>query len=327
MSRALLIDTDPGIDDALALLLAFASPDCEVAALTTVAGNVPIEAATANAQRLAALAAPGRPPRIARGAAGPLVGRLITAADVHGEDGLGDIGRLREPDGRLRYPVADPPPLEMQDGAGLILETAARLGPDLTVVALGPLTNLALALRRDPAGLARVARVVVMGGAVGVPGNVTAAAEFNIHVDPEAAAEVLAAGLPVELVPLDVTRRCCLTRAALARALGGRRDPVAAFLTDVTAHGFAYADAGGGAGIVMHDPLAVAVALDPTLVRLDALRVDVETRGEHTRGLTLADRRPRAPGRGPAPNCRVALDVDAARFEALFLERVCRASA
>jgi purine nucleosidase/pyrimidine-specific ribonucleoside hydrolase len=213
----------------------------------------------------------------------------------------------------------------MLDGADLILETADRFAGRLVVVALGPLTNLAVALRRDPRRLAQVARIVVMGGAVAVPGNVTAAAEFNMHVDPEAAAEVFASGLPIELVPLDVTRRVVLTRADLSKALGRHGGKTARFIEDFTAHGFDFETQRGDGGMALHDPLAVGVAVDPSLVTLEPLQIAVECEGRLTRGMTVADRRPHRPG--PEPTCRAALDVDAPRFLRLFLERVCRASA
>ena len=324
LTTPILIDTDPGIDDALAILLAFGSPEVSVEAITTVAGNVEVDLATRNALRILDVVRPGRRPRVARGAAAPLVGPLVTAAHVHGDDGLGNVGRCLEPDGRLRYP--EPPrTLEMLDGAGLILETADHFAGRLVIVALGPLTNVALALQRDPARLAQAARLVVMGGAVAVAGNVTPAAEFNIHVDPEAAAAVLASGLPVELVPLDVTRQVVLTRSELASALARHGGPAARFIEDFTAHGFDFETRRGDGTMALHDPLAMGVAVDPSLVTLEALHVAVECQGSLTRGMTVADRRPHR--NAPPPTCRAALDVDAPRFLRLFLERVCRASA
>jgi inosine-uridine nucleoside N-ribohydrolase len=330
MTTPVLIDTDPGIDDALAIFLALGSPEISVEAITTVAGNVEVDLATANVFRILDVARPrdathpGRRPLVAAGAAAPLAGPLLTAAHVHGEDGLGNLGTLLESDGRPRYPEPSHT-LEMIDGADLILETSDRFAGRLVVVALGPLTNVALALRRGPKRLARAARIVVMGGAVNVPGNVTAVAEFNMHVDPEAAAEVFASGLPIELVPLDVTRRVVLTRASLGAALrrpGGR---TARFIEDFTAHGFEYETRRGDGAMALHDPLAVGVAVDATLVTLEPLHVAVECEGRLTRGMTVADRRPHRDK--PAPTCRAALDVDAPRFLRLFLERVCRASA
>jgi purine nucleosidase/pyrimidine-specific ribonucleoside hydrolase len=292
-------------------------------AVTTVAGNVDLDLATANALRILDVAAPGHPPRVARGAAQPLGRPLVTAAHVHGDDGLGGLHARVGSDGRARYPAA-PVTLEMRDGADLILELARGLGPELVVVALGPLTNLALALRRDPGALAGVGRVVVMGGAIAAPGNVTAAAEFNFYVDPEAAAAVLAADLPLELVPLDVTRQVILRERQLARRSEAQPPAVTEFVRDLTRHGFDVAPAEADAGIVLHDPLAVGVALDPSLVSFEALAVAVECQGELTRGLSLADRRSRAVR--PRPNCRVAMAVDAPRFLDLFLERVCPTS-
>jgi purine nucleosidase/pyrimidine-specific ribonucleoside hydrolase len=164
-----------------------------------------------------------------------------------------------------------------------------------------------------------------MGGAVAVPGNVTATAEFNMHVDPEAAAEVFASGLPIELVPLDVTRRVVLTRADLRAVLARHGGSTARFIEDFTAHGFNFETQRGDGGMALHDPLAVGVAVDPSLVTLEPLHVAVECEGRLTRGMTVADRRPHRDR--PAPTCRAALDVDAPRFLRLFLERVCRASA
>jgi len=326
MSQHLLIDTDPGIDDALALMLALSSPEARIEAVTTVAGNVSVDLATVNARRILAVAAPSPMPPVARGAEAPLKRGLVTAAHVHGQDGLGNLERFVEPDGRPRYPVP-PDVLETRSAAEVILETADRWGSELTIVALGPLTNLAAAVALDARRLARVGRVVVMGGAIAVPGNVTPAAEFNFYVDPEAAAMVLEAGLPVELIPLDVTRRVVLAQATLTERL--RRCPTRAarFVLDFTLHGFAFGDDREGGGIVLHDPLAVAVALDPSLVRFEPLSVEVECEGKLTRGLTLADRRGIASHRKRMPTCRVALDVDPDRVLDLFLERLCPASA
>jgi purine nucleosidase/pyrimidine-specific ribonucleoside hydrolase len=326
MSLRLLIDTDPGIDDALALLLALSSPEATVEAITTVAGNVSLEQATVNVARILEVVRPEPRPRLARGAAAPLKRPLVMAGHVHGQDGLGNLDRFVEPDGRPRYP-APAPSLEMQAAPDLILDLAHRFGSELVVVALGPLTNLALALARDRARLGRIGRLVVMGGAVGVPGNVTPAAEFNFYVDPEAAAAVFEAGLDIELVPLDVTRQVVLEQGALADRLIRCPHRVARFIADFTLHGFAFGAARGEGGIVLHDPLAVAVALDPSLVRFEALRVEVECEGRATRGLSLADRRPIPAHLKRTANCRVATRVDVPRFLALFLDRLCPASA
>jgi len=237
----LVIDTDPGIDDALALLLAFGSPSCTVETITTVAGNVEVPLCTANARRVVAAARPGVAPLIVQGAARPLARPLVTAGHYHGVDGLGeafppapDAGDQAEPGGEPRAPRT-------------LVEMARRHGRMLTVVAIGPLTNIALAIAHDAAAMREIGRLVVMGGAVDVPGNVTPTAEFNMHVDPEAAARVLAAGLPLDLVPLDVTRRVILARAELDAALARAPRPLAEFVRAFTRFAFRV-DERAGAG-------------------------------------------------------------------------------
>jgi inosine-uridine nucleoside N-ribohydrolase len=294
-----IIDTDPGIDDALALLLAWGSPELEVDALTTVAGNVPLADALTNALRLVALRRPEPAPRIAAGADRPLVRPLSTATRYHGVDGLGDVPGW-EP---VRTDVVP------RDAVAVLLDAARRHGPDLTIVALGPLTNLALALRTDAAVMKRVGRLVAMGGAVDVPGNVTPTAEFNMYVDPEAAAEVLAA-VCVDLVPLDVTRQAVLARPELEAALARRPGPVASRVAAFTERGFRVDHARGTTGMVLHDPLAMGAAIDDTLVGWERARITIGDGGE-TR---------RAAG---TPNCRVAVRVDVDRFLALLLSRLC----
>jgi purine nucleosidase/pyrimidine-specific ribonucleoside hydrolase len=318
LPRPALIDTDPGIDDALALYLAWGSPALRLEAISTVAGNVDIDLATVNAARLLEAAAPPHRPLMARGAPAPLHGPLITAAHVHGADGLGNVGRLVRPNGAPRYPRPRLD-LETRDGADLILDMADRFGDSLLVVALGPLTNLALALQRGPERARQIGRVVVMGGAVIVPGNVTPAAEFNFFVDPEAAAAVLAAGLSLDLVPLDVTRRVVLRRAALETALGTGDAGRGRLLQDLAAHGFQRGAADGEGGIVLHDPLAVALAADPSLAVWRALPIRVETDAGPSRGRSAAG--------GTGPPCRVALEVDAPRALTHVLEGLCRACA
>jgi purine nucleosidase/pyrimidine-specific ribonucleoside hydrolase len=318
MAFPLLIDTDPGIDDALAILLALRSPECSVEAITTVAGNVRVERCTENVFRILERAGPVRWPEVAQGAAAPLARQLTVASHVHGDDGLGDLHQFNTPDGAPRY---SRPEMRLVpfDGPDLILESVGRF-PDLTIVALGPLTNLALALQRDPRRMGRLGRLVVMGGAVAVPGNVTPVAEFNFYVDPEAAARVLGAGLPIELVPLDATTKAVLSWTRLRERLAECQDPVTRFIGDFTMKGFDFAERRGEGGLTLHDPLAIGVALDPSLVTFDASHVDVECAGTLTRGMSVADRRPvpAAP-----PNCRVARSVDTQRFLSLFLDRLC----
>ena len=299
----ILIDTDPGIDDALALLLAWSSPEIQVDAITTVAGNVPLDSASTNVLRLLALRRPTPRPIVAPGAASPLARALTTATRYHGEDGLGDL-----PD----WPGVEPATAS-PDAVSVIVDAARRHGRELTLVALGPLTNLALALKEDAAAVRRIGRVVAMGGAVDVPGNVTPTAEFNMHVDPEAAHRVLAAGLPLELVPLDATRQAVLPRAGMRVALARSPGTLAVRIQAFSERAFRIAHGDGSQGMALHDPLAVAVAVDPSLAKWEAMRLAIGPDGE-----TL-----RASG---APNCRVAKGVESDRFLRLFLDRLCPAT-
>ena len=322
----LLIDTDPGIDDALALLLVLSTPGASVEAVTAAAGNVPVDQAVRNIFRILDVVRPTPMPKTARGASAPLKRSLVTAGHVHGDDGLGNLDRFVEAEGKPRYPAL-PHTVETRDGADLILEMAERFGNELVVLALAPLTNLAVAVERDAARLRRVGRVVIMGGAVVAPGNVTPGAEYNFYVDPEAAAAVFDAGLPLELVPLDVTRQAVLRQSELAARLHRCPSRIARFVADFTLHGFAFGAERGDGGIALHDPLAAAVALDPSLVGYEALHVEVECEGRITRGMSVADRRLLRSHRKRRPNCRVAMSVDAPRFLDLFLDRLCPVSA
>jgi purine nucleosidase len=295
-----VIDTDPGIDDALALLFAWNSPEIQVEVITTVAGNVAIEAASTNLLRLLALRRPAPRPIVAAGAPGPLARALTTATRYHGEDGLGDL-----PD----WPEVEPLP-GSPGAVEVILDAARRHEQDLTIIALGPLTNLALALKEDAGALERVGRIVAMGGAVDVPGNVTPTAEFNMFVDPEAAHRVLAAGLPLEVVPLDATRQAVLPRAGMRATLGRATGPLASRIQGFSERGFRIAHSDGEQGMTLHDPLAVGLALDPSLGKWEAVRLAIGPDGETMRTS------------GP-PNCRVARSVESDRFIRLFLDRLC----
>jgi purine nucleosidase/pyrimidine-specific ribonucleoside hydrolase len=325
VSTALLIDTDPGIDDALALLLAFASPEASVEAITTVAGNASVELTTKNVFRILEEVKPTRLPLVARGASKPLVRPLTRASHVHGRDGLGELDQFRNSDGSHRYPPIEPP-ISSLNGPDLILQSVAQFGAKLVIVALGPLTNLALALQCDRDRWLSVPRVIVMGGALATPGNVTPVSEFNFYVDPEAASEVLESGLPLELIPLDVTRQVILSKTALDSRLSDCPCSLAEFIADFTLKGFTFAERAGEGGIMLHDPLALAVALDPTLVTFESLSVHVECQGTLTRGMAVADRRPMPPFRKHPPNCKVAMSVDPERFLSFFLHHVCSAN-
>ena len=324
--RPVVIDTDPGVDDALAIVLALRSLELRVELMTTVAGNAGIRAVTDNARRLLALVAPDAPPRLVRGAARPLRGRLNTAPEVHGDDGLAGLSELRDRAGRLLFPASRGPAPDGRDAAGAIVARAREHREALTIVALGPLTNIARALDADEDAMRRVGRLIVMGGAVEAPGNVTAAAEFNFHVDPVAADRVLASGMRITLVALDVTRRVRLHWTAVRDALRGDRSRLARALRH-----FTRAWSSSEAGMPLHDPLATALAIDPALARTRPLPVRVETKGVHTRGMSVADRRPRraAPRRSggnaseaAAPLVDVAFEVDAGGVLGLVTERV-----
>lgn len=295
-----LIDTDPGVDDALALLQAWGTPSLATEVITTVAGNVPVASGTLNVFRLLALRGPRPVPIVAQGAAAPLSRALRTATDYHGQDGLGDLGD---------WPAAEPR-LAAEGAVALILAAARRHGAQLTLIALGPLTNIALAVAADAAAMRGVGRVVVMGGAVDVPGNVTPEAEFNIHVDPEAAAAVVAAGLALDLVPLDATRQAVLERPVLHAALVTAPRGLAARVARFTEPSFG---PDGQGRLTLHDPLAVGVAADPSLATWEAARLEVGREGQTRRV-------------AGTPNVRIARTVDAQRFLPTFLDALCRAS-
>ncbi|MBI4493886.1 MAG: nucleoside hydrolase [Chloroflexi bacterium] len=306
----IVVDTDPGVDDALALILALRSPRAQVMGIGTVAGNVEVESATENALKVLRLLGRAEVP-VAQGCAAPLVEPFHGAHGVHGRDGLGDCGL---------------PPSGLRPSAEHAADQLVRLAREwegaLVVVALGPLTNLATALLKDPRLPGRVRRVVAMAGAFGVSGNVTPAAEFNVWADPEAAERVFSAGWPLTLVGLDVTRQALLADEHLER-LAGAPGPVPPFVQAIVQAPMAFAAARSGLrALALHDPLAMAIALDPTLAS-DApeLPVAVELRGAWTRGATLADRRsqPAERGLGPA-RAQVCLRADVPRFLAAFLE-------
>ncbi|MBP1712677.1 MAG: Inosine/uridine-preferring nucleoside hydrolase [Deltaproteobacteria bacterium] len=208
MARKVIIDCDVGVDDALALILAFHSPEIEVQAVTGVNGNVPLDLVFANIQKVLSLVRPSHKPWIARGADRPLTGQGANAHDVHGGNGLG--GAVIRDYGKKEWWKSFPRPAQE-----LICETASANPGAVTLITLGPLTNLALALDHDPEAVKALREIVIMGGAVRTRGNITPHAEFNICVDPLAASRVFSIGLPIRLVPLDVTRQVALTPAVL----------------------------------------------------------------------------------------------------------------
>jgi len=302
MSIPIVIDCDPGHDDAIAILLALASPEVELRGITTVAGNQTLEKTTRNALKVLELAGRTDVP-VAAGAAAPLERTLRVAAHVHGESGL-DGPDLPEPETRpVEKPAAD--------------FLAELIEPGVVLVPTGPLTNVALLLQRHPDVKKRLERIVWMGGAI-AEGNITPAAEFNAFVDPEAAAVVFASGIPVTMIGLDVTHMALFTREHADRLRGtGRAGRVVAELSDFFQlfHERRY----GFAGSPIHDALAVADVIDPTLVTRLACNVEIETASQYCDGRTVVDRwlvtdRSR--------NAQVGIDVDAPRFLDLLVERI-----
>lgn len=317
--KPVLIDCDPGVDDALALAFALASPELDVRAVTTVQGNVPARWAYRNARRAIAFFQGFLPdgcgaPPVFQGEAHPLRRRRVDrriSYRIHGEDGLGHLFRRRDPPRLAAEPGGEAP--------RVILDLARRLGKSLTLIAVGPLTNLAVAVARDRRAMAGVGAIVIMGGAARMPGNATPAAEFNIHCDPEAAEAVFRCGAPVTLVGLDVTRRALLPSEALR---GG--GPFRRALRDLIRPYAAFSKRRRGLdGVTLHDPLAVAAGIDASLIRCEEKSVAVECGPGPARGMTVVDLRPDAPSGGPrSARVRVALDLDEKRFLGFFLRRL-----
>ena len=298
-----ILDCDPGHDDALALLLAAAAPQLDLRAITTVAGNGTIEHVTLNARRVCTLAGIGDVP-LAAGAARPLRRALDVAADVHGASAL-DGPPLPEPGVALDERPADE----------LIATVAAGAAEPVTLIATGPLTNVAVLLERHPQVAGRLREIVVMGGST-ERGNRTPYGEFNIWADPEAADAVLSSGIPVTMVGLNLTHQALATPDVVARLAGlgtalGRT--AAAWMTWF---GDRYQRIWGLPGPPVHDACAVALVVDRSLVRLTETFVAVETRGEWTRGATVVDLHDRL---GREPNAHVALDLDVERFWELMI--------
>lgn len=278
MPRAFLIDTDVASDDAVAIIMALRAPDVRVAAITTVAGNVEVEQATRNALYTVELCGASVP--VFSGAAKPLQRAHQSATWFHGRDGLGDRG----------YP-APRQKAETMPAVDAIIATIAA-NPGIVVVTLGPLTNLALAVTRKPSLSAQVGRCVVMGGAPCCEGNVTPAAEYNIWVDPEAARIVMLSGLPVELIGWQTCRgEAVLSQADIAHILGFKSE-LARFAIECNSRAReAYWQQTGEDGIALPDPVAMSIALDPTIGnQWSEHYVEVETGSELTRGMTVVDR-------------------------------------
>lgn len=303
----LILDTDPGADDALAILLMLASPEIQLEAVTAVHGNVGIEKTTRNA--LAILEFLNADIPVARGCSRPLIKSPHNWGEsVHGASGLGQA--------KLPEPKTEPVGLHAVD---YLIQRFLAEPKELTLFAVGPLTNIALAIRKEPKFAEAVKELVVMGGAIRSGGNVTPLAEFNIHEDPHAAHIVFNSGIPITLIPLDATYRCLLAPADVERLLK-TGSPVAHFVRDVMADYMAfYSKYEGFAGCALHDPLTVAAIIAPELLHLEEHYVDVDVSGGVSTGKTYADFM--KVSKKPA-NMKVALDVKGRKFVELFLERV-----
>jgi purine nucleosidase len=322
MPNKVILDVDTGIDDALALLLAANSPELEILGVTCVAGNVTLDHVTRNTLSVLELAGCDVP--VAVGARKPLMASLRTATYFHGSNGIAGI-ELPAP---KRTPVAE-------DAASFLVRTVRQYPGEVTVVPVGPLTNIALAVLRDPDFASNVASLVIMGGAIAYPGNVTASAEANFSNDPEAAEAVVTSGAPLKLVDLAATSSTVLPFEWVEAAGDRELPPAAAFARRLLEfYGAAYVSQ-GARGPVLHDPLAVALALDPSLATFVPLWLRVETAGEFSRGMSVGNFNGMASvvtpvgnhrdvvGLEPVPfNATVARDVDVPRFLQLFMERV-----
>ncbi|MFZ0541586.1 MAG: nucleoside hydrolase [Candidatus Sulfotelmatobacter sp.] len=319
--RRVIIDTDPGTDDAMAIILALNSPEFKVEALTVVPGNVEAWQGLENALKIVSLA-DRCDVMVAGGAQHPLNQKLITAQYWHGKNGLANV---ELPASKCK---ADP-----RFGPDLIIEMIHKYPHEITLIPIGPLTNIALAVSKDPSIAALVKDIVIMGGSIS-GGNVNGAAEANIYNDPEAAQIVFNAGWMVTMVGSDVGERTLITRKYLGE-LQSSHGPQSDFISKIADFYLTRSEKSGYNGAAMYDPLAVGIALDPTLGTLKEMHVDVETRGEFTRGETVANRM----GSDEKnvlhgdhyeiegvtylkPNARVCLASDADRFLELFVNRI-----
>ncbi|HLX56029.1 MAG TPA: nucleoside hydrolase [Ktedonobacteraceae bacterium] len=306
MKHKIILDCDPGHDDAIAILLAGRHPEIDLLAITTVAGNQSVEKTTRNALKVCSLANIRQVP-IAMGMDRPLVRPAKHAPDIHGESGM-DGPHIPEPDIEL-----DP-----RHAVDMLIELLLNSDGDITLVPTGPLTNIAAAMRREPAIIPKIAAISLMGGAIGL-GNVTPAAEFNIHTDPEAAEIVFGCGRPITMVPLEVTHQALATDEVTARLRAAQR-PVATFAVDLLVF-FAdtYHNVFGFPAAPVHDPCAVAAVIDPTILRAHSMCVEIETTGVWTAGRTVCDVYGKL---GKEPNARVGYALEVGRFWEMVISTI-----
>lgn len=332
MSLRVLLDTDPGIDDTLAILLALASPEVDLAGVGVTGGNCTLADGLRNA--LNVLAAAGRADMpVFPGIALPLIRPPITAPETHGDSGLG----------YARLPSSPAAPAAEHAVDAIIREIMARPG-EVTLVAVAPLTNVAVALRKEPRIAQNVREVIIMGGALRADGNTTSLAEFNFYVDPHAAHMVLESGIPITLLPWDITKDVLLTQAHIDRLLT-HPGPIGRLIADATRFYIEFHLACFGfAGCSINDPVALALAFQPELARTQPMHVAIEYTSELTAGKTVITyvgdhaREPDmhdqlgfdvtawpmrwAAQRRSKPNVRAVVELDTERFLALFVERM-----
>jgi purine nucleosidase/pyrimidine-specific ribonucleoside hydrolase len=304
----IIIDTDTGVDDALAIILALKSPELNVCAITTVAGNVEVDKCTTNVFRILDFLKPSSVPIVAQGSKKPLKHSLFTAPEVHGTDGLGNV---TTPIKKIKTP----------DAVDTILSLSRKFGNELTIVAIGPLTNLARCLRKDAKTFKRIKCIVSMGGAIKVPGNTGLAAEFNYYVDPLAAHLVLNSGISVTVVPLDVTEQVRCTHSQFenfSRKTGSELGKWIVQFTDFYMKYHLHTE--NFYGGYLHDPIALASVIDPTIFTTRKIHLDVEYSGMSTRGMIVADfRKPVNTGK---PFVKLAVGINKKQFLKLFHKRI-----
>ena len=305
--KRIIIDTDPGIDDSLAILLALASPEVQLEGLTVVHGNCSMEQGVTNALSVLELAGASHIP-VARGCELPLVQPSLLAPETHGNTGLG-YAKLPEPGSKPIF----------QHGCDFLIEQIMSNPGEITLVAVGPLTNIALAIRKEPRIVEAVKEVFIMGGAIRHEGNTTPLAEFNTYVDPHAAHIVYHSGMPITLTPLDVTYQCILLAEDVAR-LQKIKSPIPDFIADATRFYMEFHEEYQGIqGCIINDPLTMALTFAPDLCDYEEYYVDVDISGGVSMGKTFADFYKMTDK--PA-NMKVALGVRARDFVNLFVERM-----
>ena len=309
-TQPVILDTDPGVDDALAIMLALGSPELDVIGICTVSGNVPLKTGTRNAQGLLQLLDRADIPVFA-GADQPLKRDPVFATEVHGESGMGQAV-LPEPSQEVKGDAVD-----------FLVQTLSDQPGEITIIAVGPLTNLALAEQRQPGTLQKARQVIVMGGAIVETGNSTPVAEFNFYADPHAAQIVVHSGAALLIVPLDATRQVILSESDIENQIASLQTVASQFVVDAVQNVLAlYRQLGREPIVYLHDPLAVGAAIAPELLRVETLYIDIETSGDLTLGQVITDRRSLPPSYRLGKPADCAIHVNAEAFLPLFLTRV-----